>query len=134
MPSRRQCQTIALIALVTWLPSLVTAASRDLLHLVLSRVRIQSPQLGPGWHEGLFNRERREPPCYVILTHDPRPSSDSPLRGRVIPLRGVSRLEVYTGPISSIQEWAGRQSPDLQQDSLWQPIPPDVLEANRHCS
>jgi len=135
MPSRRQCQTIVLIGLVAWLPSLVTAASRDLSELLESRVRIQTPVLGPGWHEGLLNRERREPPCYVILTFRPRPSSDSPLRlGVIVQLGDVSRLEAYTGRISNMAQWAGRQSPDLEQDSLWQSIPPDELDANRHCS
>ena len=105
MPLRRQCQTIVLIGLVAWLPSLVTAGPRDLLELLESRVRIQTPVLGPGWHEGLLNRERREPPCYMILTFRPRPSSDSPLLpGVTVQLRDVSRLEAYTGRRSNMAQ------------------------------
>lgn len=128
-------RTVVLIGVAVWLSSVTMAASRDLLGLLERRVRIQSPALGPGWHEGLFNRQRREPPCYVVLTFMPRPSSDSPLRpGAIVQLRDVSRLEAYSGRVSSMAEWAGRQSPDVAEDSLWQPVPPDVLDANRNCS
>ena len=118
-----------------WFRSSEAATSPDLRELLESRVRIQAPVLGPGWHEGLLNRQRREPPCYVIVTFRPRSSSDSPLQpGVIVELRDVSRLDVYTGRISSVVHWAGRQSTDLEETSLWRPIPPSVIDAHRDCS
>ena len=30
-------------------------------------VRVEAPRLGPGWHVGMFNRLRLEPPCYRVV-------------------------------------------------------------------
>lgn len=30
-------------------------------------VRVEAPQLGPGWHVGMFNRLRVAPPCYRVV-------------------------------------------------------------------
>lgn len=122
------------MGLVVWSSLAANAASSDLSWLVERRVRIQSPALGPGWHQGLFNRQRREPPCYVVLTFKPRPSPDSPLKaGVILQLQEVSLLQSYSGRPSSMSEWAGRQSAELADDSLWKPVPRDVLRANRTC-
>jgi hypothetical protein len=113
---------------------LVTAEAENLRGLLERRARIQSPALESGWHEGVFNRQRREPPCFLVLIVEPRQSSDSSLRVRAtVQLRDVSRLEVYAGPVSSMTEWAGRQSANVAGDSLWRSVPPDVVDANRNC-
>ncbi len=113
---------------------LACAASPDLRRLVERRVRIQSPTLGARWHEGLFNRLRREPPCYVVLTFKPRPSSDAPLQSEaIVSLRDVSHLEAYTGRASNMSEWAGRQHGALALDAAWQSVSADTLDANNDC-
>lgn len=109
--------------------------SGDLHWLLEQRVRIQSPALGPGWHEGLFNRQRREPPCYVVVIWKPRPSPESSLQAEtVIALSVVSELQAYSGPRTPVSAWAGRKSTEASDDSLWQLIPRGALDRNRDCS
>lgn len=134
MQVRREWLVALLTALVIQPAVAGNTESRDLLWLLERRVRIQSPALGQGWHQGLFNRERREPPCYVVITWKPRSSVDSPLQiASIIQLRDVSQLQAYVGPSIPEQIWAGRRSTEVTDDSLWQPVSPGVLEANREC-
>jgi len=113
----------------------VGSESRDLLWLVEQRVRIQSPVLGPGWHEGLFNRQRMEPPCYVIIIWKSRSSPGSPLQiEKTVELKVVSGLQAFTGSRTPVSTWAGRQSADSADSGHWQTIPPDVLNANMDCN
>jgi hypothetical protein len=43
----------------------------ELLPRIGARVRVLASVLGPGWHAGMFNRLRVEPPCYWILIFAP---------------------------------------------------------------
>ena len=111
----------------------VHADSPDLLWLLERRVRIQSPTLGPGWHDGLFNRRRTEPPCYVVIVWNLRPSADAPIQAKAtIHLGDVSHLQAYTATLS-LPQWAGRRREEIADDSRWQPIPSETIRANEKC-
>ena len=108
---------------------------KDLRWLLEHRVRIQSPALELGWHEGLVNRTRREPPCYVVITWKPRVSPESAmLQELIIKLDAVSELQAYSGERTPLTTWAGLQSRDLRNDALWRPIPESTLSRNRDCA
>src|SRR6266704_2044257 len=132
MCSRRGWLLGLLAAFVVQLAAAAKPQSRDLLWLVEQRVRVQSPALGPGWHEGLFNRQRREPPCYVVVIWKPRPSPESSLQAEnIIALSVVSELQAYSGPRAAVSTWAGRKSNEASDDSLWQLISREILDRNR---
>lgn len=59
---------IALIAPLCVQAQQGTASSE--LPAINSRVRIVSPQLGPGWHVGVLARLPQEPVCYRVRTAD----------------------------------------------------------------
>ena len=108
--------------------------SGELHRLLEHRVRIQSAALGPGWHEGLLNRQRREPACYVVIVWKPRPLPNSAIQAeRIIELKGVSELQAFSGPWTPMATWAGRQSGEVSDDSLWRPIARAVLDSNQEC-
>lgn len=107
---------------------------QDLQGLLGHRVRIRSAALGPGWHEGLFNRQRREPACYVVIVWKPRPLANSAIQAQsIVELKAVSELHAYSGPRTAMSAWAGRESGELSDDSLWQPVPRAVLDRNSGC-
>jgi hypothetical protein len=131
---RRGLLLILLTAVGVQLSTAREPESRDLFWLLERRVRIQSPVLRPGWHEGLFNRQRREPPCSVVIIWKPRSSPRSSLQvERIIELRVVSELQAYSGSSAPVSTWAGRQLAELADDSLWRLIAPDVLNENKDC-
>lgn len=108
--------------------------AQDLQGLLSQRVRIRSAALGPGWHEGLFNRQRREPACYVVIVWKPRPLANSAIQVEsIVELKDVSELQAYSGPRTPMATWAGRQSGELSDDSLWRPVPRAVIDRNRDC-
>ena len=70
--------------------------------------RFQAGELGPGWHRGFFNQLRTVPPCYVLITFEPRSSPAEHRRIRkIIPITSVERLQVTAAPGTSMQEWDG---------------------------
>lgn len=108
--------------------------AQDLQGLLGHRVRIRSAALGPGWHEGLFNRQRREPACYVVIVWKPRPLANSAIQAQsIVELEAVSELQAYSGPRTPMSAWAGRKSGELADDSRWRPIPRAVLDRNKDC-
>ncbi len=111
-----------------------TAAYTDLLPTVGSRVRIQAKLLDAGWHEGMFNGTRTEPPCYVVLIFKPRGSRTAAIQASVIvPVQDISYLDVHTGTKTPLQDWAGLPSADSSEEH-WQRVAPDVLrEVNKAC-
>lgn len=60
-----------LVPLILSLFSIVSgaagAAEPGPLPAVGALVRVEAPRLGPGWHVGMFNRLRIEPPCYRVV-------------------------------------------------------------------
>ena len=126
---------VLLTAFVVQSAAAANRESQDLRWLLEQRVRIQSPALGPGWHEGLLNRQRNEPPCYVVVVWKARSSLESSLEVQnLVELSVVSDLEAYSGPRTPLSSWAGRNSKEASNRSLWQVIPREVLDLNRHCS
>lgn len=98
--------------------------AQDLHGLLGHRVRIRSAALGPGWHEGLFNRQRREPACYVVIVWKPRPLANSAIQAQsIVELEAASELQAYSGPRTPLSAWAGRRSGELSDESLWRPVP-----------
>lgn len=92
--------------LITHAPTPVAAGGGQ--DLVGQRVRIQAPALGAGWHEGMFNRTRTEPPCFVVLLFKPRASPSAAIEvAATLPLAGVARLAVFTGAPAAMAAWAG---------------------------
>lgn len=121
-------------ALFAGLFATANAGSPDLLELLERRVRIQSPTLESGWHDGLFNRQRTEPPCYVIVIWKPRASLDSLITAKAtLHLRDITHLQAYTAQDIPLPEWAGRRAADLADDSRWQPVPSKIIRANDKC-
>lgn len=108
--------------------------AQDLQGLLSHRVRIRSAALGLGWHEGLFNRQRREPACYVVIVWKPRPLANSAIEAQsIVELKAVSELQAYSGSRTPMSAWAGRQSGELSDDSLWRSVPRAVLDRNKDC-
>lgn len=134
MRTRRQLFSVLATALLAGSFAAADAGSPDLLWLLERRVRIQSPTLGAGWHDGLFNRQRSEPPCYVIMIWKPRASLDSPITAKaIVHLRDISHLQAYTAGDLALAEWAGRRPAEVVDNSRWQPIPSDIIRANEEC-
>ena len=80
--------------------------------------RFQSHELGPGWHRGFFNQIRTVPPCYIVMTFEPRSSPDEPLRVKdTIPIARGQRLQVTAAPGTTMQEWDGLALPAVPEDS-----------------
>ena len=113
---------LACLALLAGLP-LVAAGQSGLGPNVGDRVRTQSEQLGPGWHEGLFNQTRTEPPCYVVLIFAPRVTQKSPMRvSAFVAVERISRLQITADPFfSSMQDWVGFPELTLPEAS-WRDI------------
>jgi hypothetical protein len=97
-----------------------------------ARVRIKSPQLGPGWRVGMFNRTRQEPPCYGVLLFD----HGAPSRiAMTVPAKAVTRLELsrlYPGsPGSPTDPDPGAAAHDGE---TWANVPLDsILQTGRVC-
>ena len=139
MHARRKWLLVLLGAFLTQAPLadqilLEEPKSQDLRAILDRRVRIQSAALKPGWHEGLFVHWRREPPCYGVMVWKPRSSPNSGLQlESIIELKALSALQAYSGPQTPWISWAGRQSSELFDDSLWRPVPRAVADAHREC-
>ncbi len=85
-------------------------------------VRFQAEELGPGWHRGFFNQTRTVPPCYILMTFEPRSSADEPLRVKqTLPITRVERLQVTDAPGTSMQEWDALVTPEVPENS-WHDI------------
>jgi hypothetical protein len=54
-----------------------------------ARVRVQVSGLWPGWHMGVFNRLRVEPPCYRVLVFGPTHHVE-----RMLSIREIERIQV----------------------------------------
>jgi hypothetical protein len=134
MRARHGWPLVLLGALLIRPSSAESPGSQDLHGLLGHRVRIQSAALDPGWHEGLFNRQRREPACYVVIVWKPRPLPNSAIQAQgIIELKAVSELQAYSGPWTPMATWAGRPSGELSDDSLWRPVPRALLDGNKEC-
>jgi hypothetical protein len=134
MRARYEWSLVLLGAFLVQMPLAETPESEDLQALLDHRVRIQSAALDPGWHEGLLNRQRREPACYVVIVWKPRPLPNSAIQVEtIVELKAVSQLQAYSGSWTPTATWAGRQSGELSDNSLWRPIPRVVLDRNRAC-
>lgn len=124
----------SLLALVVASVLAAHAVSADALPAIGSRARIQAQGLEPGWHEGMFNRTRTEPPCYVVLVFKPRSSRTAAMQtSSIVPVEDITRLEVHAGVTQPLQDWAGLPSTDSSGER-WQNVAPEVLrEANKKC-
>jgi len=84
--------------------------------------RFQAHEIGPGWHRGFFNQTRTVPPCYILITFEPRSAPDEPLRIKhTISIARVQRLQVTAAPGTSMQELHGLVLPAVPENS-WQEI------------
>ncbi len=99
-----------------------------------AHVRIQAQGLAPGWHDGMFNRTRAEPPCHIVLIFKPRTSTSDPiLVSASIPSLRISRLQISADPIQQpMPEWVGIPA-QVSANSAWREIAIDLLrsEASR---
>ena len=103
---RTDYRTFVAALLAVWV--LASAAdAADIRPTIGSRVRVKALALGPGWHEGMFNRTRTEPACSIVVFFKPRPSRTDALEASsTIYVRDVTALEVYTGAPQPFQDWA----------------------------
>lgn len=67
MVSSRSIFVLAGLTLVLNLLPVVQSAEPISLPSVGALVRVEASRLGPGWHLGIFNRLRVEPPCYRVV-------------------------------------------------------------------
>jgi hypothetical protein len=105
--------------------------SADTLPPVGARVRVLAPRLGEGWHIGMFNRLRVEPPCYRVLLFSPTGSRRITATLSVHDLRGIQVSTLYDG-----QTRPYKFDPDAELDSKesWREVSMEVLaEAERNC-
>ncbi len=80
--------------------------------------RFQSHELDPGWHRGFFNQIRTVPPCYILMTFEPRSLPEEPLRVKhIIPVARVQRLQVTAATGTSMEEWDGLVPPAVPENS-----------------
>ena len=86
-------------------------------------VRFVAPNLGPGWHIGMFNRVRVEPPCYVVLLF----SMDGEYRwSETLSLADLRHLQVhriYDDQFPSRETWE-----DVAGPEYWLDAPLDSLQ------
>jgi hypothetical protein len=97
-----------------------------------ARVRIRSPQLGPGWRVGMFNQTRQEPPCYGVLLFDHGAPSSIAM---TVPAKALTRLELsrlYPGtPGSPTDPDPGAAAHDGE---TWANVPLDsISQTGRAC-
>jgi hypothetical protein len=124
-----------LIFLVIVSGSTSGAPGSDSARPVGGRVRVKAERLRSGWHEGVFSRTRSEPPCYVVVIFKPRSSAGAAIRhSATVPIRDVSRLQLFTGPEQALGAWAGLPGA-TDGDALWRDVATSVLaEAKRACT
>jgi hypothetical protein len=132
-------QTARILALVTLLvvdavaaPSAVAQSETraDLPRLVGARVRVLAPRLGEGWHVGMFNRLRVEPPCYRVLLF----AATGSIRriDATLSPRDLTRIEVSTLGNGRARSYEPNEELDSKDD--WRELPLDALgEAERRC-
>mgnify|MGYP001561550647 CR=1 FL=1 len=122
---RTDYRTFVAALLAVWV--LASAAdAADIRPTIGSRVRVKALALGPGWHEGMFNRTRTEPACSIVVFFKPRPSRTDALEASsTIYVRDVTALEVYTGAPQPFQDWAV-VAPETSPH-LWQRVTPEAL-------
>ena len=110
---RTDYRTFVAALLAVWV--LASAAdAADIRPTIGSRVRVKALALGPGWHEGMFNRTRTEPACSIVVFFKPRPSRTDALEASsTIYVRDVTALEVYTGGAAAVSGLGGRRSRDI---------------------
>jgi hypothetical protein len=103
----------------------------DLFLLVGARVRVLAPRLGEGWHIGMFNRLRVEPPCYRILLFAPAGS------GRIsatLSVRDFTRIQVSILGDGRTRPYTLEPNQDLNSKEDWRDVPLETLsEAERSC-
>jgi hypothetical protein len=95
-----------------------------------ARVRVRTG--GASWEEGMLDRTRTEPACYVVLLFKPRAIPTAPVEvASSVPFREVTALEVDRGELASIRSWAGLPAPS---GTSWQSVSLKVLlEAGAGC-
>ncbi len=88
-------------------------------------VRVEASRLGPGWHVGMFNRLRVEPPCYRVvifardgsnrITHTLRVEEIERMQSHLVydGREKVAPSRVLTGDKVS-DDWA-----EVSVDALW---------------
>lgn len=119
--------SITIVALLVPAPA-VQSEERNV-PAVGALVRVVAPSLGAGWHYGMFNRTRTEPPCYLVLTFH----SDGTNRiKRTLMFTDINKLQVhktYDG-VAKMAPFTGGKQTWGEQD--WREIPVKLLrEINR---
>lgn len=119
------------LALSFIFPGVTGAAEPASLPAVGALVRVEVPPLGTGWHVGMFNRLRVEPPCYRVAIF----AGDGSNRvTRMLGMRELERMQVhrvYKGgdQIAPAQALAGGPVSDD-----WAEVSMDMLGASvAHC-
>ena len=92
-------------------------------------VRVMIPRLGSGWHYGMFNRLRVEPPCYrVVIFHN---NGTNQIK-EILAMKEIEQLQahvIYNGisqkaPIlDATQKW---------NDEDWRDISINLLQELNH--
>jgi len=107
-------------------------AGADLFPLLGARVRVLAPSLGEGWHIGMFNRLRVEPPCYRVLLLE----STGSIRRITATLspRDLTRIQVSTLADGRARAYTPERNEDLDSKEDWRDVSLEALsEAERSC-
>ncbi len=119
--------SLTLLIIFSLVPLTATSAPPE----IGAAARIESSELGPGWHYGFFNQLRVHPPCYLVMFFEKRNSSGDPLTIRAtIPIDKVTRLQISSEPGSSMGEWDGSK-PVIAPERLWQEVQLEPLLPER---
>ncbi len=129
----RQCKSFVTLGfcLSLVISGVAKTAKPGSLPVVGALVRVEAPWLGTGWHVGIFNRLRVEPPCFRVVIFARNGSS------RVAHMLGIQELErmqvhlVYNreNKIAPAEALAGGRVSDD-----WAEVLMDMLQASvAHC-
>lgn len=130
---------ILFLVLAAILASNVAAATRaepetqpsPSLPAVGARVRVLAPALGAGWHTGMFNRLRVEPPCYRIILFASGPTRS--VRA-TLSVRDLMALQVSTIYDGRTRFEPAEPSEEAYAGETWSEVPLELLRAaERHC-
>lgn len=105
--------------------------SEDTLPPIGARVRVLAPRVGEGWHIGMFNRLRVEPPCYRVLLFS---STGTRRITATLSVRDLGGIQVSTIRDGQTRPYKFGSDEDLDSKEIWREVSLEVLaEAERNC-
>jgi hypothetical protein len=103
----------------------------DALPPVGARVRVLAPRLGEGWHTGMFNRLRVEPPCYRVLWFSP---AGTRRIAATLSVRDLAEIQVSTMQDGQARPYKFDSGEKPNSKEAWREVSREVLaQAEANC-